>query len=209
MSPTEKVKKISISVPEGLLAQAQIQHPTMSTSGIVTQALETQLRDRDAAGYSLDRPSVAASRFSEVKDRLAIQARAQFEAGYLAGVDAAGEIDYRDLEHLDRVRYDVKSWARSYADGAVMAAQYSDMEPSDAVGPLIRTLGSMMGPFGDDMFTPSGPYLRGFAQAMRDLFREVSDGISIVPPTLTGPDDFNALPEARRADDAKDGAAGQ
>jgi hypothetical protein len=210
MSPTEKVKKISISVPEVLLVRAQAQHPGMPTSGIVTLALEMQLRDRDAAGYSLERPSAAVSRFADAKDRLAADARAQFEAGYLAGVEAAGELGYRDIESLHLVHYDVAAWIQPYLNGAMDAGQFSDMKESDAVGPLIDALGSMMSPYGDDMFSPTGPYLRGFAQAMRDLYREVSDGISVEPPTSSGPGDLAASLDGDQAkESAEEGAAGQ
>jgi len=210
MTPTEKAKKISISVSEALLARAQAQHPDMSTSGIVTRALETQLRDRDAAGYSLERPAAAASRFTEVKEKLVARARAEFEAGYLAGIEAAGEIAWIHIEDLHLNDYNVDAWVQPILNGALMADQYRNAEPSDALSPLVKALGSLMSPYGDEMFTPTGPYVRGFAQAMRDLYREVSDGISVEPPTPAGPGDLVASLDGDQAkENAEEGAAGQ
>lgn len=190
MSPNDKAKKISISVPESVLARAQAQRPSMSTSGLITLALEAQVRDLDAAGYSLERPTSAAGRFAEVKAQLAVKARDEYEAGYLAGVEVAGEISLHLVEALRDYGYNVTHWVQPILNGADMADLSEDKEPSSALVPLVEALGSLMSPYGDDMFTPTEPYLRGFAQAFRDLYEEVTEGVSTEIPTLPGPAHF-------------------
>ena len=46
--------------------------------------------------------------------------------------------------------------------------------------------------------------LRGFSQAMRDLYREVTNGISVEPPTLAA-----SLNGDQANENAEEGAAGQ
>jgi hypothetical protein len=192
MSPTEKSKKISISVPEALLVRAQAEHPNMSTSGVITLALEAKLRDHHAVAYSFERPAEAAERFAEVKAELAEKARAEFESGYLHGIEAASEISWYHVEDLDYHDYDVTRWVQPILNGAMDADLDPDSsaQPSAAFGSLVEHLGSLMSPYGENMFWPSKPYLRGFAQAIRDLYVEVSEGILTEPPMVPGPADF-------------------
>ena len=58
-----------------------------------------------------------------------------------------------------------------------------------ATGALITALGSMMSPWGDDMFSPNVPYIRGFTQAMRDLWNRVNGGGAPLPVDGAGSTD--------------------
>ena len=180
--------KLSVSVPDELWERASAQRPDLKTSVLVQEALESWTRPEGTAGYSLARPEGVEELFEAARERLAAEARAQFERGYRAALEAAPSLAIWHIESLAEKRYDVKAWIEPIVGGRVAMAvgQIPDPSPGEpdlAMVALIRALGSLSGPWADDMFRPGPAYLRGFAQAMRELFDEVVAGQ--IPPAAT------------------------
>ena len=60
---------------------------------------------------------------------------------------------------------------------AAMQAGNAVPSPYVVVRALIPALGTLVSPYGDDLeFDPSTTYLRGFTQAMRDIWSSVAEG---------------------------------
>jgi len=112
---------------------------------------------------------------------LADEARSQFESGYRAALAATESLGQWSIEHLaTRYQWDVESWASSYAEASVRVdmGQLSDEFRPDrkVICALGKALGSFISPYFDDSFTPDSAYLRGFSQALRDLWAAVFQG---------------------------------
>jgi hypothetical protein len=171
--------KLSVSVPDELWDRARAGRPDLSTSHLVQQALERWTSPEGSAGYSLEAPEAAAELMERATARLSEDAREHYERGYLAGAKAGTELDWWSVQSLHDKHYDVRAWIDPIRNGQLaydMGQLEPGMQPSSAVGPLVEALGALMSPWGDNMFTPSAPYLRGFTQAMRDLWQRVNVG---------------------------------
>jgi len=97
--------------------------------------------------------------------------REEFERGYSAALEVAERLEWETIALLVEIRFDVKSWA----DGFARSAQKSEIESDNPlVVALVQALGSLISKYGRGAFTPTPIYLRGFVQAMRDLWDEAS-----------------------------------
>ena len=172
--------KLSVSVPEPLWDSARESRPDLNPSRLVQEALDSWVRTRSATPYPVGRPPEADARFDAARARLTATARAEFERGYVAAVKCAETLDWDHFQSLARGRFEVRTWAANIASAAVQAdlgAIPREWAPAPAtVSLLLEALGSIVAPFGDDMFTPSVPYVRGFAQAVRDLWTDAVEG---------------------------------
>jgi hypothetical protein len=172
--------KLSVSVPDALWESSRAKRPDLNPSRLIQEALEGWQQQRSKSPFPLNRPADAEVLFTKRRDRLAAVAREEFESGYRAALEAAEVFDWWALESLADDHFDVPRWAQGWADSAVQAdlGQIPGAAAPDAklIRALIKALGNLVSPFGDDEFGPSAPYLRGFAQAMRDLWHESFEG---------------------------------
>ena len=172
--------KLSVSVPDPLWDAARESRPDLNPSRLVQEALDSWVRARSATPYPVGRPRQADAHFDAARARLVATARAEFERGYVAAVECAEILDWVYFDSLARGRFEVRSWAAGIASAAVqvdLGALPKEWGPAPAtVRVLVQALGNIVSPFGDDMFTPSLPYVRGFAQAMRDLWTDAVEG---------------------------------
>ena len=171
--------KLSVSVPDQLWERAKARRPDLSASHVVQQALEQWASPKGSAGYSLNPPDAAAPLLALATARLSDEAREHFERGYLAGAEAGTELGWWSIQSLHDGHYDVMAWIDPIITSQLDFDTHRlgpGAEPSSAVGVLVKALGALMSPWGDDTFIPSAPYLRGFAQAMRDLWQRVNFG---------------------------------
>jgi|GEM_PF-2279553 len=176
--------KLSVSVPDALWETSRAQRPDLNPSRLVQEALEAWRQQRARPAFPLERPVEADSLFAKRRDQLAAKAREEFERGYRAALAVAEVFDWWDLESLARQRFDVAAWAAGFADAAVAAdlGRIPTEAPDKKVmSALIKALGALLPPFGDNEPTPSAPYQRGFAQAMRELWRESFEGTASQP----------------------------
>jgi hypothetical protein len=174
--------KVSVSVPDGLWDRARSQRPDLNNSHLVQEALETFTKPADTAGFSLAMPDDVAGAFQAARDQLASLARTQFEEGYRAAVELTPKLGWWYVQRLVEAHYDVKAWCSSVASsnveeklGHIPKGWGTDDE---VIAGLLKALGNLVEPWGDDSFGPSIPYLRGFAQAFRELWEQVNVGES-------------------------------
>jgi post-segregation antitoxin (ccd killing protein) len=173
--------KLSISVPDQLWERAKELRPELNGSHLVQTALERMVEASANAGLLTTRPERTEAAFERARTRIAAEARAQFEEGYAAGLEAAEQLPISCIESLATWRnFNVEAWAGGFALQQVRV-DMGDAHPDEAPGKeIIETLGKGLGdiitPFFDDTFTPSVAYLRGYSQAMRDLWNDVYEG---------------------------------
>jgi hypothetical protein len=172
--------KLSVSVPDDLWSEARHIRPDLNPSHLVQQALEAWTSGRAAPPFLGSRPPDADAAFASARDRFAAGARSEFERGYRAALVAAEALEFGYLQSLASDRFDVVAWARGIGQTRVQADLGNipkDWAPGPAtINAIVDALGSLVPPFGDDAFEPSTPYLRGFAQAMRDLWEAAVEG---------------------------------
>ena len=178
--------KLSVSVPDPLWHRATELRPELNPSHLVQAALERLVDAAATATLPIHRPTASAKAFIEARDRLLSQARSEFEEGYSAALEAVEKVPLWSLESLaTRFSFDVKRWASGYASDAVNADLGNipkEWAPDSAlIGALGRGLGSVVSPFFDDSFSPSVAYVRGFSQALRDLWTDVYEGGAMLP----------------------------
>jgi hypothetical protein len=213
--------KLSVSVPDNLWNEAQSLAEASTTSGVVQEALSRWVsQSRERSAYAASPPEDILDALHDTRDRLVREARAEFQRGYVQGVECARRLPWWAIESLaDYHKFNVRQWARSWADSAVMqdmgqpkldkkeqaevidawlraprprpfdwssldahisaqAASPEQSSPHVVVRALVPALGQLVPPFGDSMeFEPRTTYLRGFTQAMRDLWSSVVDGV--------------------------------
>lgn len=172
--------KLSVSVPDDLWEESRAKRPDLNPSHLVQEALEGWTRSRATPAFSQDRPDDAETAFALARERLAGQARGEFERGYRAALAAAETLDLWVIESLAKQHFDVVPWAKGFARSAVevdIGNTPKEWGPNpEIIGALLKALGNLISPWGDDAFGPNAPYLRGFAQAMRDLWEESVEG---------------------------------
>ncbi len=157
-----------------------MQRPDLNPSHLVQEALEAWTRSHAAPVFPQERPDDAQDAFALARERLSGQAREEFERGYRAALEAAEVLDLWVIESLAKRHFEVVAWAADFAQTSVEAAIGMTSEEwapdNKIIGALVKALGNLIGPWGDDAFRPSAPYLRGFVQAMRDLWEESFEG---------------------------------
>lgn len=183
--------KLSVSVPDPLWERANEVRPGHNPSHLVQAALERMVDASSTAGLSTARPEGTETAFERARVRLAVEARAQFAHGYEAALGAAEQLPLWCIESLATYRnFDVKGWAGGFAMAQVRV-DAGDAPPEEApgkelIGALGRGLGDYLSPYFDDTFTPTVAYVRGYAQAMRDLWNDVYEGTTAVAPASDG-----------------------
>lgn len=132
-------------------------------------------------GFSVSRPTDAEDSFELARRHLAAEARSRFELGYRAGLDTSQKLPQWSIESLAiTYRWDVQKWANSFASTNVAVDMGRLPEEFRQDRNFIQALGDALGtylsPYFDDAFTPDTAYVRGFSQAMRDLWTSVFEG---------------------------------
>ncbi|MFC8717959.1 hypothetical protein [Kitasatospora sp. NPDC057198] len=94
--------KLSVSVPDALLEQAQTLHPGDSPSQLVQRSLTVLTADRENEPH---RPDGAEISLVVVGERLRAAAREDYEEGYRAGLELAKQAPWDWLVWLNRRKY--------------------------------------------------------------------------------------------------------
>ena len=174
--------KLSVSVPDDMWSTALDARPDLSPSHLVQEALAVWLRSRSKPAFSHDRPPGATAAFAAARDRLADAAREEFGRGYRAALAVAEVIDLEYFQALVRNRFDVAVWASGIGQTTVEAdlgrVPKEWVATPVVIRALVEALGGLVSPYGDNEFRPNAPYLRGFSQAMRDLWEQAVEGVS-------------------------------
>jgi len=182
--------KLSISVPNELWDRARAAGNDANPSHLVQEALHRYVEERGRKpAYPLTPPDDVASAKGAVRERFANEARKKFEDGYRAALTAFPVLSWNDIEFLaNSYRFDVKRWAHSYAALAEdpdlrkampgYVSQFPEGADVDAavVQALMNALGAWAAPHGMSEWEPGATYARGFEQAARDVWREITEG---------------------------------
>jgi Helicase associated domain len=166
--------KLSVSVPDELWHQARSLAPYAdSKSAVIRGALRSWVAPE------------------QVEHELRAVAP-DFQRGYVAGVECAGQLSWRAIDDLaERYDFSVIAWARDCADAAMSAQRARGTDASaggglrseahDVAAALAPALGPLVPGYGDGLkpSAPSGTFLHGFAQAMRDLWWSVAGGMTV------------------------------
>jgi hypothetical protein len=174
--------KLSVSVPDPLWEEARQQRPDLNPSRLVQVALDSWVQPRSAPAFSLEPPADAGPAFAAAREHMAAEVRREFEEGYRAALAAANSIRLLTFQELaDDYRFDVAAWARDRARRAMEGVWMGpetwwawDVEEGSAVA---KALGSVIPhPALDTESGRTAPFVRGFAEALRNLWETVIQG---------------------------------
>ncbi|MFD7450370.1 hypothetical protein [Kitasatospora sp. NPDC059827] len=96
--------KVSVSIPDALLARAHALHEKDNVSQLVQRALALLAPEKEGQPY---RPEWAEARVAVVADRLRAAAREDYEDGYRTGFELAEQAPWDWMVWLDRKKFDV------------------------------------------------------------------------------------------------------
>ncbi len=174
--------KLSVSIPDDLWDEAKALGTDLNPSHLVQEALRRWVEDASRKpSFSVDRPGDIEADFETARMRFAEEARTEFERAYRTAVQVAVKLPWREIEYLaEHYKFNVERWAKANRESALMADLGQipeDWAPqTEVINALIEGLGGLAHPTGDEMWHPSPTYLKGFAQAMRDLWTSVTEG---------------------------------
>lgn len=175
--------KVSVFVPDVLLDRARALHGQVSTSQLVQRGLEqltahlTEPGDPDYA----QRPADAQDMLAAARDKLLVAGRVEFERGYRAGAEDAGDLDWPFLEELADAHFDLLTrlshWKRSLAPYPPQEMEFS---PPGWFSILSKRFGALINPIGfpDLGFAPTRTFVRGYGAALRDVWATVNGEFS-------------------------------
>jgi hypothetical protein len=171
--------KLSVYIPDDLWEMAKRVSPEEGPSLLIQRGLRGLVESRSAVpAYAAERPAGAPEDLAAARTRLMKQARAQYEAGFQAGKRALNDteaISGEALEALAHRDFNLEQWlAPSRRLFAEMAAD--GKEPFKGFDWLLilskpEYLGDFASPIRPANFEPNRPYLRGFADAMREMWK--------------------------------------
>ncbi len=175
------VAKVSVSIPDDLLARARSLHGAVSTSQLVQRGLEqltAHLAESGEPDYA-QRPDDAQDLLVAARAKLLAAARAEYERGYRAGAQDVGDLDWALLEELADAGFDLLTrlshWKNSITPYPPGEMRFS---PPGWFGVLVKRFGSLIDPIDLDS-TPGAPtrtFVRGYAAALRDAWAMVELG---------------------------------
>jgi hypothetical protein len=173
----EAVAKVSVYIPDDLLDRVRSLDGSTSTSQLVQRGLErlaTHLGGSDEPVYAR-RPEDAQDLLHAAHEKLMANARLEYERGYRAGAEDAGELAWSFMERLADMQFDLSTRLRSLRDGVAPTALDPGFSPPPWFGVLANRLGTLIDPIGFDhwAFTPTRPFVRGYAAALRDAWSTV------------------------------------
>jgi hypothetical protein len=188
--------KLSVSVPDSLWDQARDRRLDLNPSHLVQTALESWLDEGRAAAFSTERPKDLDEHFAAARARLASQARKQFEDGYRAALESTEKVSLETVSLLAEYRFDVRRWAENIArigeEAAMGLIPRDHAWGGEELEALVSALGGLMSrlPGLDELGDPQPAFIRGFTQAMRDLWAETFEG----EPTPSGQSETEEQP---------------
>jgi hypothetical protein len=150
----------------------------MSTSQLVQRGLErlaVHLGGADVPTYA-SRPIDAEDLLEPAREKLIERARTEYELGYRAGAEDAGRLAWSFMERLADMQFDLVGRLRSLRESIHTPREF---RPPPWFAVLADRLGTLIDPIGFDQwnFTPTRPFVRGYAAALRDAW-------SIVEPEI-------------------------
>jgi hypothetical protein len=173
--------KLSVSIPDDLWGEVSTVRSGLNPSHLIQEALRLWVSTQSLpAGYSTAAPVDVGNRLAALRERFANEAREEFEKGYRDALETADAFEWGDIDWLaENFHFNIKEWAHAWADSSVRGDLKGGKNGQDArkESALFRVVPGLMPPFGDDYPEPSDVYLRGFAQAMRDIWLDVSKGL--------------------------------
>jgi hypothetical protein len=162
--------------------QARDRRLDLNPSHLVQTALESWLDEGRATAFSTERPMGLDEDFAAARARLTTQARKQFEDGYRAALQSTEKVSLETISLLADYRFDVRKWADNIA-GIGQQAALGFIPRDQAWGgeelkALVSAIGGLLSriPGLDELGEPQPAFIRGFAQAMRDLWAETFEG---------------------------------
>jgi post-segregation antitoxin (ccd killing protein) len=170
--------KLSVSIPDELLDRARALDASANTSQLVQRGLEqltmrlSTSRDPDYA----ERPADADAQLSAAREALLASARTEFQRGYREALEDVGNIDWRTMENLADHEFNLFTVLEGWRSGWDVSNGFS---PPEWFQIFMKRFGAMIDPIGFDQFsfTPSRPYVRGYAAALRDAWATVEPGV--------------------------------
>lgn len=197
--------KVSVFVPDVLLDRARALHGEVSTSQLMQRGLEqltAHLTDSGDPDYA-QRPADAQNMLAAARDKLLVAGRVEFERGYRAGAEDAGDLDWAILEELADAHFDLLArlphWKRSLAPYPPEEMQFS---PPGWFSILSKRFGALLDPIGfpDLSFTPTRTFVRGYAAALRDVWATINGDFSAADDGEPEPEQ----PSTAAGDEARD-----
>jgi hypothetical protein len=169
--------KLSVSIPDELLDRARALDASASTSHLVQRGLE-QLTARLSSPREPDyaeRPADADAQLTAARKALLASAREEFQRGYRDALEDIGSIDWGVMEGLADDKFDLFVVLAGWRRGWDVSSGFS---PPEWFHIFMKRFGAMIDPIGFDQFsfTPSRPYVRGYAAALRDAWATVEPG---------------------------------
>jgi hypothetical protein len=104
--------KISISIPDELLAQADEYAPPNMTRSELVQLAVGELVSRSGKPVFARAAPESQGDYAVVRTRLMREARALYERGYREGMEVSGHIGWAELDLLATLGWDLQTWAR-------------------------------------------------------------------------------------------------
>jgi len=184
--------KLTVYIPDDLLASARALDQSANTSQLVQRGLERVVGIEDAA-YAR-RPDDAERLLAAARERLAEAAAADFEDGYRSALKtAAAENVWPALDDLARARFDLVRWAGIWRDSLGSAAAGLDgrepeFDPPGWWRPMARDLGDLLDPIGlgESSFRRTRAFLHGYGTALREAWAVLEQAEWAGPPRGTG-----------------------
>lgn len=171
--------KISVSVPDELLARARAVDGTANTSQLVQRGLQqltTHLAGHDDPDHQ--RPADVDDLLAAARDKLLVAARVELQRGYRAGLEDVGEMPWSIMENLARAQFDLFVKLATWKEGYAPTRYDPGFDPPSWFVMLMKRFGNMIDPIGFDgtNFTPTRKFVQGYAAALRDAWTAVMDG---------------------------------
>jgi hypothetical protein len=171
--------KLSVYVADDLWEQAREVGQGRPPSSLVQTALREFVTNGTARPpFARQRPGESGGQVARVRERLAQQARARYEAGYQDGIDLADQLSWADLDALAGLKWDLdKWWGFAETDGRVSTDQIGETEwarsyhDKDADA---KRGASAIGKVLDQGFKHQAVYRTGVTDALKDVWGSIS-----------------------------------
>jgi hypothetical protein len=185
--------RTTVYIPDDLHEKAQAVTGERKTSRLVQLGLRRLVdENRKPPAYVTPRNFVSTLRVQQLRDRLAAQAREDYELGYQVGLQTAGEMPFSAMDDLAASDFDLSPWLARHRQEAKreVAAAGVALQPPYYVVPqnpipvatstrwlwtAARALGTLALRTDSEAndFTPTQPRQRGFVDALRDVWAAI------------------------------------
>ena len=112
----------TVYIPDELLQRAQALLPEVNPSQLVQRGLAQLLEDFQGPVYASAPLDAVVDDIGRLRDRFALEAKAEYERGYRKALAAADSLSWRLLEELAVNHTDLKRVLRPYVNGATQDA---------------------------------------------------------------------------------------